>query len=210
MFDPIEPLANAHQRPDEPDVAFDGASSLPTLDTPRVRLRALVPGDAPAIFAVGSSPEVARYLSRPAFTELAQAEALLAEIEAAFRARTLFQWGVARREDDRVIGTVTLLHLALDHGRAELGYVLGREHWGQGLMREALEAALRLSFEGLGLRRLEADIDPRNVRSLRIAEALGFVREGYLRERFVVAGEIQDTVMLGLLAREWRARVERA
>ncbi|HEX2165116.1 MAG TPA: GNAT family protein, partial [Thermoanaerobaculia bacterium] len=62
------------------------------------------------------------------------------------------------------------------------------------------------AFGPLALHRLEADVDPRNERSLKALERLGFRREGLLRERYFVAGEIQDSVMLGLLAREWEAR----
>ncbi len=187
-------------------MAFEGASSLPTIEASRVRLRPLTMADAPALFAIRADVEVSRYLDRPAFTALSQAEASVARIQRGFEERTLFQWGVVRRDHDVLVGTVTLMHLELAHGRAEVGYVLGRASWGQGLMREALEALLRVAFETLGLRRLEADVDPRNARSLALAEALGFVREGYLRERYLVAGELQDTVLLGLLAREWRAR----
>jgi len=62
------------------------------------------------------------------------------------------------------------------------------------------------AFGPLGLRRLEADIDPRNAASIRAVERLGFVREGLLRERWVVADEISDTMFMGLLARDWQAR----
>ncbi|MGH8430561.1 MAG: GNAT family N-acetyltransferase, partial [Solimonas sp.] len=59
------------------------------------------------------------------------------------------------------------------------------------------------AFGTPNLRRLEADVDPRNANSLRILGKLGFRREGLLRERWNVGGEIQDTVFLGLLARDW-------
>ena len=55
-----------------------------------------------------------------------KAEALIASIHACFEARSLFQWGIARREDDRVIGTCTLAKLDFAHRRAELGYALCR------------------------------------------------------------------------------------
>jgi len=71
-------------------------------------------------------------------------------------------------------------------------------------MREALAALLDFSFGTLKLRRLEADVDPRNENSLRILDKLGFKREGLLRERWNVGDEIQDTTFLGLLAKEWR------
>jgi RimJ/RimL family protein N-acetyltransferase len=71
-------------------------------------------------------------------------------------------------------------------------------------MGEALAALIDHSFGVLRLRRLEADVDPDNASSLRILGRLGFQREGLLRERWSVGGGIQDSVFLGLLAREWR------
>ena len=62
---------------------------------------------------------------------------------------------------------------------------------------------MRFAFEELGLRRIEADVDPRNEASIRLLERLGFQREGYLRERWLVDQEINDTVFYGLLRREW-------
>jgi RimJ/RimL family protein N-acetyltransferase len=55
------------------------------------------------------------------------------------------------------------------------------------------------------LHRVEADTDPRNAASLALLERLGFVREGILRERWIVGGEVADSVLLGLLAADWRA-----
>ena len=59
------------------------------------------------------------------------------------------------------------------------------------------------AFDQLGLRRLEADIDPRNAPSCRLLEGLGFVREGLLRQRWRVNGEICDSAFYGLLAEDF-------
>jgi RimJ/RimL family protein N-acetyltransferase len=67
-----------------------------------------------------------------------------------------------------------------------------------------LTILLDYAFRALGLRRLEADVDPRNSGSMRVLERLGFRHEGLLRERWKVNGELQDSVLLGLLEREWR------
>ena len=61
---------------------------------------------------------------------------------------------------------------------------------------------IKYAFNELGLRRLEADVDPHNIACLKSLEALGFKREGYLRQRWQVAGELQDSVILGLLRSE--------
>ena len=108
--------------------------------------------------------------------------------------------------DDRMLGHLSLFNFSEQSGRADIGYVLAREHWGQGFMREALTAAVDYAFGSMGLRRLEADTDPRNAASVRALERLGFAREGLMRERWQVGDEISDTLFMGLLAREWRER----
>lgn len=178
------------------------ATTLPTLETPRLRLRWLTREDVPALFALFSSPDVTRYWSWPAYTEVAQAERLLEQIHACFAERSLFQWGFARREDDQIIGTCTLAELSGPHRRAAIGYALNRAHWGHGYGREAVRRVVEFAFTTLDLHRLEADVDPRNASSIQVLEALGFQREGYQRERYFVNGEIQDAVLYGLLRRE--------
>jgi RimJ/RimL family protein N-acetyltransferase len=177
---------------------------LPVLEAQRIRLRWLEPGDVDALFAIFSDRDVARYWSAPAMTERAEAEALFAEIGACFAKKELFQWGIARRDDDAIIGTCTLAWVSATHRRAELGFALARPHWGAGIMREALVRLIDFSFDELDLHRLEADVDPRNARSMGLLERLGFRREGHLRERWHVGGEICDGIFYGLLAREWR------
>jgi RimJ/RimL family protein N-acetyltransferase len=123
-----------------------------------------------------------------------------------FTARSALRWSITRPVDDRMLGHVALFNFSEQSGRADIGYGLSRAHWGQGHMHEALTAVVDFAFGPLSLRRLEADIDPRNQASLRALERLGFSREGLLRERWLVGDELSDTAFLGLLAREWQLR----
>jgi RimJ/RimL family protein N-acetyltransferase len=182
---------------------FEWGDDLPRLEAARVCLRGLRDDDVPALFAVFSDSAVMRYWSSEPQRDVAESRTLLAKIRAGFRAHEFLQWGVARRSDDTVIGTCTLFRLDARNRRAEVGYALGRSSWGQGLATEAVRAVVDFAFGKLQLIRLEADVDPRNERSLRMLERLGFSREGHLRSRYIVAGEIQDTVFLGLLRHEW-------
>lgn len=178
-------------------------SELPTLVTSNLHLRALTRADVSALFSIFGDPEVTRYWSHPALPTEDDAEKLHEHIISGFKKRSLFQWGLARREDDIVVGTCTLAGLDRGHRRAELGFALARAQWGQGLMAEMLPVLVDFAFGPLSLHRLEADVDPRNSASLRTLERLGFRKEGYLRERYHVGGETQDSVLLGLLAAEW-------
>jgi len=178
--------------------------NLPTINTDRVRLRWMSDADIDALYTIFSNPEVMRYWSSPPIPDRNAAAQILKGAHEGFHNRTLLKWGLAKRADDALIGTVTLINLSFDNRRAEIGYALGRGHWGNGYMHEALQGLLNYAFEVLDLHRLEADVDPRNSASIRTLERLGFQREGYLRERWQVDGEIQDALFYGLLRPEWK------
>jgi len=184
---------------------IDG-DSLPTLDAPRVRLRWLKENDVDALFAIFSDERMMRYWSSPAMQQRPEAEELLLRIYRQFADKSGFQWGVERKVDGELLGTCTLFNIHRANMRAEIGYCLRSAHWRQGYMGEALSTLIDYSFKDLKLRRLEADVDPENAGSLGILDQMGFQREGLLRERWNVAGQIQDSVVLGLLAREWQCR----
>jgi RimJ/RimL family protein N-acetyltransferase len=176
---------------------------LPTINTSRLCLRWISVDDVDAFYAIYSDPEVMRYWSTPPLADRAAASKLVSEIHDGFKRRELLKWGIALRSDDTLIGSVTLFRPDFTHRRVELGYALGRAYWGNGYMHEALKAVLTYAFDVLEFHRIEADVDPRNAASIRTLERLGFQREGYLRERWQVNGEIQDAVFYGLLRSDW-------
>jgi len=179
------------------------ANTLPIITTPRVVLRWISENDIDGLYDVFSDPQVMRYWSTGPLPDRQAAAKMQREIADGNVKETMMKWGLALRESDSLIGTTTLFNLNLDNGRAEIGYAMGRAYWGRGYMHEALEALVSHAFEVLQMRRLEADVDPRNAASIRTLERLGFQREGFLRERWHVEGEIQDALFYGLLRREW-------
>ncbi len=187
-------------------MAYVWGNELPTLQTPRLALRQLSAADTADIFAIFSDPDVMRYWDHGPMTKPSDAADYIEQIQDGLRRRELFQWGTSEKSDGRIVGTCTLLHVSHTHQRGEIGFALARAHWGRGIAMEAVSALLAFAFGELQLHRLEADVDPRNDRSLRLLERLGFHREGNLRERYFVDGERQDAVMLGLLRPEWTPR----
>jgi RimJ/RimL family protein N-acetyltransferase len=186
------------------DPAATGRIDMPTLRGSVVELRPLDESDGDALLEIFGDSEVVRFMSIPLLRTNADARAFVAGIAEGRRARTLFQWGVVEPGQSTVIGTCTLAAINWRNERAELGFALGRRRWGSGFMRAALPLVIDHAFRGLGLHRIEADADPRNVRSLRLLENLGFQPEGRQRDRYLAGGERQDAVLYGLLANEWR------
>ena len=177
-----------------------------TLQTPRLTLRPMAPADLDAIFAMRSDPVVQRYGSHPPWTDRQTAVDYIQRNVEEMAAGTHSQFAIERREDGVVVGTCTLYALDTQCRRADLGYVLLPVHWGHGYATEANTALLDWGFEHLDLNRVEGDIDPRNTASARALERLGFVREGHVRERWIVGGEVSDSWIYGLLRADWMAR----
>lgn len=176
---------------------------VPTLATARLTLRPLRHADAPAIFGFFSDPVVMRYGSRPTMTHLSQARRVIRDVRAGYRRGDLIQLGLERKDTGALVGTCTLFHFHTASRRAEIGYALGHVSWGQGYMHEALTRLIAYAFDDLALHRIEADIDPDNAASARTLLRQGFVREGRLRERWIVGDTISDSEMYGLLRHEW-------
>ena len=176
------------------------------IPTQRLTLRFLSEADLPAVYEIFSHPEVMRYWSYPAWADRSQAQQWLINIQEGYRTGNALQLAIERREDHKLVGTCTLFQFHVASRRAEIGYALGRPYWGLGYMQEALRALLCYAFQTLDLNRLEADIDPRNLASANVLERLGFLKEGRLRDRWIVNNEVSDTALYGLLRREWRVR----
>ena len=160
--------------------------------------------DVDAIYDVFSDSRVMRYWSSGPLANREAAAAMQHEIAQNNLNNSAWKWGLALRDTNTVIGTVTLFNLSISNGRAEIGYAMGSAHWGNGYMNEALTGLIVHAFDVMDFRRLEADVDPRNTASIRTLERLGFQREGFLRERWHVGGELQDAFFYGLLKREWQ------
>ncbi len=183
-----------------------------TINTPRLHLRPLVAADAEPLFRMHADPQVMRYWSTPPWADVEQAEAMIETDREALPAGRHLRLALMLRSNpadsgDLFVGTCSLFSFHEASRRAEIGYVLERKVWGRGLMHEALAALVGFAFGRLNLNRLEADIDPRNSASARSLARLGFVQEGWLRERWIVGDEVSDTALFGLLSREWKAAV---
>ena len=164
-----------------------------------VRLRPVQPGDAVLLDRWRQETEVRRYqpLSESSVAQL-YSELAHQRTEELYRGRgDKFQWVVLA--DDRPAGWITLVVTNWTHGLAELGYALSTDYQRRGIMPQALEILLDDLFCRTRLRRIEARCAVENEASQRVLERLGFVREGRLREYFVLRGEAMDNYLYAIL-----------
>jgi RimJ/RimL family protein N-acetyltransferase len=175
-------------------------------NTPRLRLDALHPADAEALFGYRADPAVSRFQSwRPAsVAETAdfigrQAGTLLDTPD------SWFQRAIRLRQDGVLIGDLGIHLPAEAEGSVEFGVSIAPAHQGNGYASEAVRAVFELVFGQLGRHRIHASVDPRNLASMTMLRALGMRQEAHHRESLWLHGEWVDDVVFALLASEWRA-----
>lgn len=204
MADEKLPFLSALFRPaGEPQTPQDFFSRLPVLETPRLTLRRLTMRDAADMYAYARDPEVARHVLWDAHRSLSDTRAYLRAAIFQYRNGLPSLWGIVERESGRLIGTIGYMSFQPDNSLAEVGYSLARSHWNQGLMTEALEAVLRVSFETLKLHRIEAQHFTANPASGRVMSKCGMSHEGHLRARIYNKGKFRDVEMWAILRRTW-------
>lgn len=159
------------------------------LTTPRLVLRPARADDLDAFHAILSDPRAMAYWSTPPHQSLAQTAEWLAAMRS-IPAREGEDFVIAR--DGVAIGKAGLWRFP------EIGFILHRDHWGQGLAHEAVGAVVARAFGFHGLAAIVADVDPRNAASLRLLARLGFVETGRRSRSWLVGGVWCDSVDLRL------------
>lgn len=111
-------------------------------------------------------------------------------------------------ETGQVVGVVNISQIFMGAFQsAYLGYYGSINCTGRGLMAEAVQAAVQLAFTELGLHRLEANIQPGNVRSINLVRRLGFRNEGFSPKYLKLDGQWRDHERWAILADEFRGEV---
>jgi ribosomal-protein-serine acetyltransferase len=106
--------------------------------------------------------------------------------------------------DGRLAGTIGVHRIDWLNRRVEIGYWLGREYEGRGIMTDACRAVVTHLFHELELHRVEIRCAVENARSAAIAKRLGFALEGTLREAQLAGGRYRDLLVFGMLRQDWK------
>lgn len=173
-------------------------TSIPTIETIRLRLRPLTEADVgEAYLGWLEDPEIKRFLeTRHQPQSLEAIRDFIATVNAN-PAEHLF--GIFLKKDsNRHIGNIKVGPVKGAHPLADVSLLIGaRDCWGKGFAREAIEAISRYAFESLGLGKLSASMYGENVGSTRAFLAAGYRQEGVRRSHYLLEGRMTDLVELG-------------
>ena len=172
-------------------------STPPVLDAGVCRLRPWHASDLEALLLHADDPEVSRFLRDrfPSPYTRADGERFLADCQ-----QLHDEWRLAIDVNGEATGGIGLrFGHAEERTCAEIGYWLGRNHWGRGLARAAVAALVDHAFAVLPLHRIHTTVYAGNSASMRVLEHCGFQREGVLRAAVIKRGELLDAVLYALV-----------
>jgi [ribosomal protein S5]-alanine N-acetyltransferase len=192
------------EAPAAPVVTSDWRQQLPVLAGRQVRLRELRASDAPSLFALLTTEEVARFISPPP-TTVDGFERFIAWTLRQRAAGTYACFAVTVAGQDTAIGIFQVRETEPGFATAEWGFALGSPFWGLGIFQEGAELVLRFVFETLGVHRLEARAALRNGRGNGALRKVGAVQEGVLRKSFLRNGEYMDQALYAIVDEDWQA-----
>lgn len=163
------------------------------IETPRLILRSLDEGDATEDYLGWlRDPEVFRFLE-VRFAEEQSLRSLRDFIAEANGNPDELLLGICLRDSGRHIGNIKLGPIARQHGRAELGFLIGdRREWGKGYASEAIDLLTRFAHRTLGLAKVTSGCYGMNIGSAKALEKAGYVREACLASHWLCDGEWQD------------------
>ncbi len=174
------------------------------LTTERLSLRELSPDDWRAVHMFESDAAAVRYQSYAPHTEAHTKSYLEKNAEATRECpRRVYDLAVVLRDTDLLIGRCGMGVHGPDCLEAALWYILRADYRGQGLMHEAASRLVSFAFDCTTVRRIWADTDPRNERSVRFLERLGFRKEAHFRRNVFIKGEWCDSLIYAVLKEEW-------
>lgn len=183
-------------------------ANIPELHTARLILRAFRLEDAAAVQRLAGDRAIAdTTISVPHPYRLDQAQAWIARLATDWEEGRSVGFAITL-SPAVVVGAIGLRDLDAEHAQAEVGFWIGREHWGLGYATEAGQAVLRFAFETLGLNRVHAHHMVRNPASGRVLEKLGLRREGLLRQRVRKWGVYEDVILCAILRSDYEVFAE--
>lgn len=176
------------------------------IHTDRLTLRRFTPDDAEQMYENWAKDErVTRYLTWPPHKSPELTRTLLTDWCKEYDRPNYYNW--AMEYEGKPIGSIGVVRIDERSEWAELGYCIGYDYWGKGIMTEAARAVIAFLFSAVGFHRIGIDHAVKNPASGKVAQKCGLSYEGTRRAYYKsLAGEYLDIVHYGILKSDWEKR----
>ena len=175
-----------------------------TIETSRLILRRACWEDAEPMFRNwASDPEVTKFLTWPAHSNIAVSEMVIGSWLQEYEKDSYYQWMIVPKELGEPIGSISVVRQNDRVEEAEIGYCIGRRWWHKGIVSEALTAVIKYLFEEVGMNRVAARHDPNNPHSGGVMRKCGMKYEGTHRASDRNNQGICDAAQYAMTRSDW-------
>lgn len=159
--------------------------SFTNLTTERLILRELRLDDAEQVFKIRSDARVNEFIDREPTISVDKSRKFIRNILKAQKNEEGMMWAITLKDDPKLIGSIVYWHIVKQTDESEIGYEMLPEHFGKGIMQEALSKVIEFGFQKMKLKTILAHTKPENLRSVNLLTRCGFVRghtaqDGYM------------------------------
>ena len=158
------------------------------LESERLVLRQVVACDAEYAFRNWTRHnEVTKYLRWKSHSCIGDTKRIFSEWESSYDDKDFYNWIIVMKDIDEPIGNIAVVSKSKTDKMVHIGYCLGEDWWGKGIMTEALCAVIKFFFEEVKVRRVESQHDPKNVGSGKV-----MVKAGMKYERTIKSADYNN------------------
>lgn len=172
---------------------------FPKLETSRLILREIGNEDIKSIFSIFSNSGVTRFYGMEPMENVNQAKQLITNFTKSYQKNQGIRWGIVKKEDNELLGTIGFNNWVPKNKRAEIGYDLHPSNWRKGYATEAIQCVMSYGFSEMDLNRIGAIVYLENKASSQLLKSIGFAAEGILKDYMLQDGHFYDVTMFSLL-----------
>lgn len=180
---------------------------LPTLETKRLLLRKYKKEDMDDLYEYASDEEVTRYLTFETYKNMEDANQYIQTLLEKYRnGNEVSPWAIEWKQNHKMIGSIGINQWDIENYYIQIGYVLNKKYWNQGIMTEALKTVIDFAFKNMNIERIELTHDVRNIGSGKVMLKNGLKQEGILRKSKYIKGEFIDCFYYSILREEYESQ----
>ncbi len=172
---------------------------FPVLETERLLYREFEIEDAGDLYFIRSNDQVMYYMDTYKHQTIQDSEKLIKDVLKSFKEQTGINWAIIDKSTNKFLGYFGYWRIMKENCRAEIGFALKPEFWGNGYMNETMNSLIDFGFNGLKIHSIEANVNPMNESSIHVLENLNFKKEAHFRENYLFDGRYIDSIIYSLL-----------
>ena len=174
--------------------------TFPLIKVSKYLLRETKKGDAKFYFTYLTDKETIKYITYD-IKAISDIEKRFKDYKKQFKESKSIRWAIEDTETKKIIGEISFFNVEVDHEKGEIGYFLGREYWGKGIMSKILKVVIKYLFHDLQINRLQSTAVKENAGSRRLLEKNKFKKEGILHSYKRFRTKYFDLILYAKLAK---------